>query len=357
METINNILFITPFQYGYNTDSYHYCELLTKTYNVFYIGIDCGKETIYSLNRVNVYSITKASHKWKRFKELFGLVLQLQRKYKFKKNIVFYFPFCSLLLLILTRSSTIMDIRTSSIFGKYKAFVLNTLLRIESYMFKRVTIISDGLIDFLKLQKSKCDILPLGGEFVDFFDRKEMRMSLLYVGTLYDRHVEKTIEGLALFLKKNPTIYVKYTIIGVGTIEDVDCIKNTIKNNSLENNVFFAGEKRYKELLPYYKTHDVGVSYIPMKTYYDCQPPTKTYEYLLNGMVVVATPTSENKKVINQSNGILLSSDSIQDFTEGLENLKHRIKSFKSSTIYMNAQQYSWEQIVKMTLINILMKE
>ena len=143
----------------------------------------------------------------------------------------------------------------------------------------------------------------------------------------------------------------------MGTIEETGKIKSAIKNNSLENVVFFAGEKRYKELLPYYKTHDVGISYIPMTTYYDCQPPTKTYEYLLNGMAVVATPTSENRKVVNQSNGVLLDGDTKQDFAEGLEKLSKAIRTFESSTIYMNSQQYSWEQIVKTNLTNILLRK
>jgi len=39
--------------------------------------------------------------------------------------------------------------------------------------------------------------------------------------------------------------------------------------------------------------------------YYDCQPATKTFEYILSGMVCIATSTYENKKLINNINGVL----------------------------------------------------
>jgi glycosyltransferase involved in cell wall biosynthesis len=212
-------------------------------------------------------------------------------------------------------------------------------------------------MDFLRLSKAKCELLPLGGERVDFVQKEHANISLLYVGTFYDRYIEKTIEGFALFNKQHPEINITYTIIGMGTSYEIKNIQNAIKNNAIEKKVTYVGEKRYEELHPYYHSHNIGVSYIPLTSYYDCQPPTKTYEYLLNGMIVLATPTSENKKVINQSNGILLKSDSTNDFMHGLEALSLSITNFDFENIHNEAQQYSWEQIVEQFLIPIIEKQ
>lgn len=41
-----------------------------------------------------------------------------------------------------------------------------------------------------------------------------------------------------------------------------------------------------------------------MTEYYDSQPPTKTFEYALSGLYVLATKTRENEKVITNDNGV-----------------------------------------------------
>lgn len=247
-----------------------------------------------------------------------------------------------------------MDIRTSFIEGKYKSKLLNKLLSIESRLFKKVSVISWGVADFLSLNKQNCCLLPLGGDGVPFCNKTMDRISLLYVGTFYDRYIEKTIEGLYLFRKKNKDIEVEYTIIGMGTDEEKKKIFDAISNYKVSDIVHFVGEKRHEELIPYFKSHNIGVSYIPLTDYYDCQPPTKTFEYLLNTMVVLATPTSENRKVIDDTNGILLLGDSPDDFAVGMEKLLDKVDGFDFSEIYHNAMVYSWSNIVSKYLIPIV---
>lgn len=104
-----------------------------------------------------------------------------------------------------------------------------------------------------------------------------------------------------------------------------------------------------------YSRCNVGVSYIPQTAYYDHQPPTKTFEYLLAGMPVLATSTTENKKVINETNGILIQ-DNPDSFSKGLAILSDRLPSFDSLKIRKNSLAYSWQFIINEIMVPYLKK-
>ena len=156
-----------------------------------------------------------------------------------------------------------------------------------------------------------------------------------------------------MFMKKYPKCKISYTIIGTGSDSDKKKITDRINLYNCVN-INYVGEKRHEELLQFLSNHNVGVSYIPLTDYYDCQPPTKTYEYLLSSMIVLATPTSENRKVINATNGILLQGDSAFDFAKGIENLMQVKNTFNFRAIYEDSQKYTWENVVKQYLIPII---
>lgn len=354
-KTVKNILFIIPAQYGYHTDSYKYCEILSeyysRHYNVTYLGLALGKKECLS-QKVKIYSVDKGNSLSWRY-NLYRAAKKLKKQIHFDTVFIYSFPLCSLFLFLFSRKSLIMDIRTSVIEGKYKSIILNHLLKIESTFFKRISVISIGVATFLRLNKTKCRILPLGGDEQQLVEKNKEQISLLYVGTFYDRHIEKTIDGFAMFVQKHPNRKISYTIVGIGSDLEKREIIDRIVQYKL-NNVHFVGEKRHEELVPYLKSHNVGISYIPLTNYYDCQPPTKTYEYLLSSMIVIATPTTENKKIINSKNGILLQSDSPIDFAKGLEQLWLLKNSFDFKEIFRGAQKYSWNNIVSNYLIPIV---
>jgi len=280
--------------------------------------------------------------------------LKLEKEYRFDTIVIHTFPLCFLFLLIFSRQNLILDIRTSYIEGKFKSLILNNLLRFESSFFERIFVISWGVADFLNLNRRKCYLLPLGGDDVPFYSKNTKELSLLYVGTFYDRHIEKTIEGFSIFIEKYPGVKAHYTIIGVGSDLEKRKIIEAINTYRLNDKCIFVGEKRHEELCPFFQASNIGISYIPLTRYYDCQPPTKTYEYLLNTMIVLATPTTENKKVIDASNGIILEGDSPNDVADGLEQIWLNREKFCFDTIYNNAKCYTWNHIVQNYLLNII---
>lgn len=351
---MKRVIFVAPTQYGYNMDYFKYCELLSTNYEVHYLGIDCGRVLRESSN-VKVHNV-KRGKIGGRLSLLYNL-FKLNRHHSFDKIFIYAVPLSSLALLFTEHDNVILDIRTSAISGKIKSKIINKLISIESHFFKTTSVISFGVADFMKIKSKRIRLLPLGADVGLLTDRDNQRVSLLYVGTFYDRHIENTVLGVKKLLSFEDNLTPQnfnYYIIGFGSAKEVSLVKNAIEANGLQKYVFFEGEKRFEQLMPYYEMCNVGVSYIPLTDYYDCQPPTKTFEYLLNSMAVIATPTTENNAIINETNGVILKGDSPDDFALGVKELIEKLPSLDFRDIHLQSLKYTWENILKENLIHII---
>jgi glycosyltransferase involved in cell wall biosynthesis len=180
-------------------------------------------------------------------------------------------------------------------------------------------------------------------------DKCEMHHNLrmLYIGALEGRRITDTIYGLREFLdSRGPNIDLKYTIVGGQSETALQTVKNTVYELDLKEYVECTGYIPYWETGRFFKQCNVGISYIPITDYYDHQPPTKTYEYLLSGMPVIATATSANRDVITSDNGVLIP-DTISGFLEGLNTIYGRRYRYEPSGIRENAAQYTWTNIAR----------
>ena len=90
-----------------------------------------------------------------------------------------------------------------------------------------------------------------------------------------------------------------------------------------------------------------------MTDFFDVQPTTKTFEYLFAGMPVIATATSEHKKVINDKNGVLVQ-DNPEGFCNGLKHLYQTRMTYDSSIIKELCSEHAWERIVRENFIPYL---
>jgi glycosyltransferase involved in cell wall biosynthesis len=93
----------------------------------------------------------------------------------------------------------------------------------------------------------------------------------------------------------------------------------------------------------------VGVSFIPINDIYDCQPATKTFEYLLAGMPVIATGTSENRRTVNDENGVVID-DTAEDFAKGLERIWKNRCDYSSERLRSGVDNCRWEQVIRKSL-------
>jgi hypothetical protein len=350
---MKKLLIICPAQFGYHTDTYYYCKYLSSYFSIIYI---CWNS---NLQKINMLGVEVHYVPWKGNKLIRSLRFLREALKLFHNNpdIVFikYFKIMSIAIRLCRPSyNYVLDIRTGSVkANRFKRIMHDLRLRLEAKLFNNITVISGSLADKLNLSH-KAHILPLGADVVSSTCKHFNEMHLLYVGTLSNRNIETTVHGLKKFYDEHrSTVRISYTIIGSGPNNEEKMLKGLVDEFGLNDIVSIKRRIPHNQLKPFFDTHNIGVSYVPLTEYYDVQPVTKTFEYLLSGMAVIGTHTSENAKVINSENGILIG-DSVNDFYDGLIKLYHNKDMFSSEEIRETSSDYKWKNIVHYNLLPYL---
>lgn len=336
------LLILCQHQFGYHIDTYQYCLNLAGQYEITYLCWDYqhkklkvpGVRVIYVSRRGNLVS--------RNFRYLRRAVGEVLLGYDF--HFIKYFRGCSLIPFLSKKSNFILDIRSASVLKKTSRIAYNLCMKAEIAQFKNLSVISMGLAEKLKVSH-RAFILPLGADVISYYPKKFDQMRLLYVGTLYNRNIEKAIQGFQAFYQSfKEKIPLCFTIIGSGFASEEAELKNLVFELGLESVVKIKGSVPYDELQPYFDRHNIGVSFIPMTDYFDVQPPTKTYEYLLSGMPVIATQTQANRAVISHKNGVLIN-DTPSSFFQGLAKLYENRSQYDTHEIRSRAMSHTWGKI------------
>lgn len=341
----HEIVIVTSEQFGYHVDSYYYCKYLKSKYEISYICWDHGQLKI-EMPGVRVIYIDRGGGLWRmvRFLKQFCKITPSQDVIIFIKYLRII-P--SAIWLLRSNKTLILDIRSGSIEPIYlKRIFQDILLKFESKLFNNITVISRSLSKRLRLN-NKAHILPLGANIISNDEKNFNELNLLYVGTLYNRKIENAVKGFSQFYKeKKDKCNMRFTIIGSGRDDEIYKIKAISKKTGVSDVVNLLGIIPHEQLKPYFDAHNIGISYVPLTDYYDPQPVTKTFEYLLSGMPVLATSTSENKMIIDESNGVL-TDDTPEGFKIGISKIYQNRMAYNSGTIRKNCLKYTWENIVK----------
>lgn len=355
MKNKPSILFINLAQYGMHTDTYKYCKYLNNRYNITYLCIDKINKKIE--DETNVIYLKNLNSSIKNTFNIIKYARKLINKNSYNIIHITYFKLSSLVKIYNNRSSYILDIRTGAVDkSKLKRLIHNYTLKNETFFFNNITIISESLRKALNINKNKSTIIPLGADKISVENKTYTELKLFYIGSFEGRDIHKTINGLALYIKKENTRNITYDIFGFGKQKDIDVILESIKTNNLQDIVKFHGRKEHHEIKEYFQNCNVGISFIPKTDYYDCQPPTKTFEYINSGMICIATDTSENKNIINNKNGILCN-DNDEDFMKALIKLKTSATFFKTNTIINSLNEYTWDNIIENKLYPLIERE
>jgi glycosyltransferase involved in cell wall biosynthesis len=344
------LLLIAPSQFGYLTDYYFYSKYLKDEYVITFLCFDEGLKKI-NLPGVTVKYLPVGKNKVLRYFRWLKFVLREFKQQDYDMIFSYSFKFCFLLKIFSVKRLIVLDIRTGSVKENYLVNAYQNLqLRFESYFFDHITIISKGLVNHLKINPSKCHCLPLGAEVLKDSNSGYDKFKLLYVGTLNHRRLQETVIGFSMFYKiYGDEIECCYNIFGFGSEKEESLLQETIKELNLTDIVHFHGRKNLTEILDYYRESNIGVCYIPITPYFDFQPPTKTFEYILAGMVCIGTATVENSNLINEENGILCR-DTAKSFYEALQEYHHKRYSFKYESVVHSLENYSWARIVNENL-------
>ncbi len=344
----NKILFINQMQFGYHLDYYFYCKYLRSAYKSTYLGWDFNFQKL-EIDGVEVVYIPRNGKKLERAIRYFRYLFKEICRNKYDLYFVNYFPGASLLRILCWNKVFILDIRSGPVVKNSFIRVLRDLrLRFEILFFENITIVSESLAKRLRMPKKKIFILPVGSEIISKTDKSlRNEMKLLYVGTLHNRNIQHTLIGFEKFCKEyGRKIDLSYTLIGFGFKGEKQEIIDEINNRGLTKKVWFIGKVPFDQLKKYFDKHNIGVSYIPMTPYFDCQPPTKTFDYLLSGMPVIATATAENKKLIQEYNGVLIC-DNPEDFYQGLIKIYNNRLNYNSQQMRDNFSKHLWKKIIQ----------
>ena len=351
---LKQILIIATNQFGYLTDTYKYCEYLKDAYSVTYICWDYRLPKIDSKG-VNVKYIVRPANKITRFLKLLKSLRNDIRTSNYDFVFIKYFLGVSLIKALNRKINYNIDIRTNSIRrSKFSRHLYDSLMTYECSFFSNVSIVSKSLAQSLRLKK--WHVLPLGGERFVLNEKSFDNIHLLYVGTLHMRNILDSVKGFHKYLIERSSferINLHFTIIGNASGNELQEIKDYIVKNKLEQFIETLGYVHHNELYKYFEKANVGVSYIPMTEYFDNQPPTKTYEYLLSGLPVIATSTKENINILNENYGVLIN-DNSDSFAKGLQAIIAKRNGFKSEDIRKSCEENLWENIVNDNLKNYI---
>lgn len=340
------LLFINQSQFGYHIDYAQYCKYLKDDFTITYLCWDY-KNTKIEEPGINIKYISRDGNSIKRNIRFIQFALRCLKENKYYLVFINYFKGCSFISLFNHNNQKLhIDFRTGSIYNnQIKRFVSNKLQWLESFFFKNQSIISVGLRNQLGINRNAI-ILPLGAN-PQYINRNcHQNIHLLYIGTFYNRRLKDTIVGFNLFLKTNPHADIHYTIVGDGLLKEKKEIQEVISKYEIQDYIDLVGYVPHNELTKYFEMANVGVSYIPCSSYFEFQPATKTFEYLLAGMPVIATNTYENKQVINEINGILID-DNPQNFANAINHMYNHHNTFNEYIIRNSVINYEWKQIIK----------
>lgn len=263
-----------------------------------------------------------------------------------------YFKTCSMLP-ILMGAPAALDFRSGSIRRSATIrYIENKIMRVEALAYDRVTVISRGVGAVLGLRQFR--ELPLGASRnLLAIPRERVRdpenLRFIYVGTLRQRNIDLFASAFADFVASRGLAW-RLDLYGYGSDEEVASLNAVALRCS---GVRFLGNLTRTELPVRLAEADIGVSYVPMTPYFNWQPPTKTFEYLMAGLPTLATRTAANAEIVQAGCGWLCddTADSIMDALACIERLKGKW------TVNREAMQnWTWEAIFDKYYLNEILR-
>lgn len=337
------ILIVSTNQFGYLSDYYYWCKYLRNDYDIQYLCFDRKLDKLV-LENVDVVYVKIDNRKIKSHFELCKTAISICKNSSFNYVIIGQFFLFSFILPLLTRKCNLFyDIRTVAVDGNYISRYLHNLeMFINTLIYKKIIGISPFIQKFYKISSSKFVCLPLGADIFSTQNKDFRKLDLLYIGTLSNRNIIDTVIGFHKYSLYDDSA--SYTIIGGGSKHEEDEITNYILNNNLSDRIQYLGYLPHSIAKKYFTQCNVGVSYIPMIDYYDKQPPTKTYEYILSGLFCIATATSANRAIVSKTNGRLIEDNSDSFFLALKDVMTHN--DLSSVEIRNSLINCSWSNIV-----------
>lgn len=351
---MKKLLWVDVSQFGYHTDAFHYCNELSAHFAVSYIGCDERKPQRPD-GKVRVRHPVKSGTALVRNLRLFRACISEMRCHRYDVVFICYTPLCSMLKLAFPRVPVIADVRTG--FVEQREWInrlLNAMMLVELSLFRHVSFVSGELPQRIGYKRTFV-IIPVGAaraDMVPFIPGHDIK--LLYVGILTGRNIDVFLRGFRRFLHDPPgNRKLHVTIVGYGSREEEAVLRRTIAEPELLGRVEFTGELRGDDLEAVFQRCNAGLSFVPLLPKYDAQPPTKTFEYLMHGMPVLATATQSNRQIVDPNCGVLIGDDETS-VCEGLRQMIQRFESFDRNAIREKAMMNDYGRLTEEVFLPFL---
>lgn len=347
---MKSVYIVCQTQFGYHIDSYYYAKYLSEIYSVSYICYDDNKPK-YKMPLVNVIYLSRNSSKLLGHLHFLTTVRTIISESNSPYVFVKHFAFCSLLVLFNRRVKCCnIDVRTGSVSPSViKRFFEDFFIYVDSLFYKTQTVISKSLKNKWFIRKDAF-ILPLGAEVYKreySYENscKGKNLVLFYVGSITGRRLDVIISGLHIYIANNPDSKIVLKIAGSYDNADGRRLLELTQHYKLNEKVEFLGYLTRDDLYKNLDRVDVGIVHVPKTSYYDCQPSTKLFEFLLSGIPVLASDTLENINTVGVGMGLIYNGNSSESFANAIENI---ISDLNSGSIKIDMAclgRYSWESI------------
>lgn len=351
------ILIVAPYQFGELSDCYYWAKYASiEGWDVAYYGykyIGARQERERTCEGVKVWGVNHQKNRILLGLRFYLKLIALIILSGCRNIIVCYTRGIDILPFLFPYRNIILDIRTLSVAQDPRTrHIFNENLKKTIRKFHRTTFISQGVMKTLGIDKGvNAFILPLGAEHISREMKSFCRMRLLYIGTFNNRNLPDFIAGLQLF-KQRYNVDFSFDIIGCGSAEEETKLSNAIAKAS-NCHIRLHGYLTHEKAMSFFDQCNIGVCYVPITEYYDYQPPTKLYEYLLSGMVCIATRTKSNEAVVTKNLGILID-DTPDSVCDGLFSLYSHLPNYTSRDILKESDCYHWKYIVKNNFLNLM---
>ncbi len=373
------ILFTFPRDFGCYPHIYEYCTILKKNgIECVYVGIDEGVyKNDETPDRVPVVYVDRSAGDFSMFRRFARQIDEI------KPDIVhcFFFRGCGILPYLSRNRSArwIIDIRSVQLGGEdgrsWMLALKNMLLWFEANSYDSILVLTNTLKEKYRNAVRHVTQIPLGANKARLVpaDRDKIRSAvrdeldipysatvILYTGAVHPwRGLPVLINAFLKILHYHPGAY----LIIVGGDQDrtiEEDLKVYVRQNGFGEKVKVTGYVPYFHVHRYYIAADIGISYVPIRSSYYTQPPTKLVEYMTAGLLSIATATEGSKPYIDDGENGFLCGDSEEDVADGLlralslfldgnENLNRRREMIRKAQT--TVEPFDWEKIVKQRLI------
>ena len=334
------ILFPYPREFGYFPDLYEYVTLLrARGLDAFYVGIQ--QDQALDLPSYIIRHPDKDVQRQEFVRFAAEQIAAIQ------PDIVhtFHFRGCGALPLLARRSAKkwLVDVRTIHVETRDLKISSDFWLRdrltwLETQTYDYILALTNTIHKKLRPSIRPVEIVPLGASFTKLNStarsclraklRNELAVSLddpviLYAGSLSPtRHLDRIISGFAGALDSFPMA--KLLIVGgslkhgLATDPLIASLLDLTRRLGISRSVLFTGRVPYSDMPMYMAGSDIGISYMPLGTPHQYQPPTKLIEYMMAGIVAAGNRIPANEGIIEDNLSGIIFGDLEAEIAEGM---------------------------------------